>query len=169
MSMNRNIQIEPGATKSEIRPVSPEEAGLFHAMPLKADSESDAPVPLEIRNLAGLKRVIKPGVELMATYHAKHPEIVGLVRVVTEVQTNAFYSKIKDQPEHKYSTCNYGEGFRSDFGKAADYRFDGTTIRVLDARKGDGSVLYELEVYAPQMDMEAQEENEGSFTMMQGM
>ena len=133
-------------------------------------SEDEEPVPLEIHSLADLKRAIKHGTELMVTYHAKHPELVGLVRVVTEVQTNAFYSVIKDQPDHKYSTCNRGDGFRSDFEKASCYQFDGTTIRVLDAMKGDGSVLYEMEVYEPQMDMAAQEENEESFTMtMEGM
>ena len=129
------------------------------------DVESEKTVPLAIRNLAGLKRAIKPGAELIATYHANHPEIVGLVRVVTEVQTNAFYSVIKDQPDHKFSTCNYGKGFRSDFEKAGNYQFGGTSIKVLNSRKGDGSVLYELEVYAPQIDMEVQEKNEESFTM----
>ena len=156
---------ESNTAKCEGKPVSSEEAGLFHTSPPDKDLESEEPVPLAIRNLAGLKRAIKPGAELMATYHANHPEIVGLVRVVTEVQTNAFYSVIKDQPDHKFSTCNYGKGFRSDFEKAANYQFDGTSIKVLNSRKGDGSVLYELEVYAPQMDMEAQEKNKESFTM----
>ena len=42
----------------------------------------------------------------------KRQALVGLVRVVTEVQTNAYYSVVKDQPTHQYSTCNYGKGFR---------------------------------------------------------
>ena len=151
---------ENNTSKYEIRSVSPEEAD--------PDTESDVSEPLEIRSLADLKRAIKPGAELMATYHAKHPEIVGLVRVVTEVQSNAFYSVIKDQPDHKYSACNFGKGFRSDFEKAANYQFDGTTVRVLDARKGDGSVLCEFEVYEPEMKMKASEEAEASFTMTMG-
>lgn len=106
--------------------------------------------PVEIKNLSDLKQLIKPGVELMATIHKKHPEIVGLVRVVTDVQTNAFYSVIKDQPNHKYSNCNYGKGFRTDFEKASCYRFNGTTVQMLDARAKDGSVLCEFEVYAPE-------------------
>ena len=130
-------------------------------------AENEGPEPLEIKNLAALKRAIKPGTELMATYHSKHPEIVGLVRVVTEVQTNAFYSVIKDQPDHKYSACNYGKGFRSDFEKAANYQFDGSTIKVLDARK-DGRILYEFEVYEPKMSMEGPEEAGGSFSMTMG-
>lgn len=103
--------------------------------------------PARIKNLAELKRLIKPGTELKATMHSKHPEIVGLTRVFTDVQTNAFYSVIKDQPEHQLSRCNYGKGFRSDIEKASCYEFDGSTIRVLDSRKNDGSVLYEMEVY----------------------
>ena len=103
--------------------------------------------PLHIKNLAELKRCIRPGTELVATSHSKHPALVGLVRVVTEVQTNAYYSVVKGQPTHQYSTCNYGKGFRSDFEKASNYLFEGTTIKVLDRRSGDGSVLYEMELY----------------------
>lgn len=50
--------------------------------------------------------------------------MVGLTRVVTTVQTVGFYSKIKDQPDHPFSTCNYGKGFYTDFGKAGNYIFD---------------------------------------------
>ena len=131
-------------------------------------AENEGPVPLEIGSLAALKRAIMPGTELMATYHGKHPEIVGLVRVVTEVQTNAFYSVIKDQPDHKYSACNYGQGFRSDFEKSSNYQIEGPTIKVLDARKGDGSVLCEFEVYEQKMSMEGPEEAGGSFSMTMG-
>ena len=42
---------------------------------------------------------------------------------------------------------NHGKGFRSDFEKASNYIFEGTTIKVLDRRSGDGSVLYEMELY----------------------
>lgn len=106
-----------------------------------------ADAPLQIRNLAELKRCIQPGTKIKVLSHSKHPDLIGLVRVVTEVQTNAYYSVVKDQPEHPYSTCNYGKGFRSDIEKAADYRFEGTTVTVLDSRKRDGSVLYEMEIY----------------------
>ena len=111
------------------------------------DQKNEQIVPLRIKNLAELKRCIRPGIELVATSHSKHPTLVGLVRVVTEVQTNAYYSVVKDQPTHQYSTCNYGKGFRSDFEKASNYLFEGTTIKVLDRRSSDGSVLYEMELY----------------------
>ena len=115
-------------------------------------------VPMQIKNLADLKRHIQPGTELKAISHSNHPELIGLVRVVTEVQSNAYYSKIKDQPEHRLSVCNYGKGFRSDFEKASCYRFNGTTITVLNSRKKDGSVLYEMEIYPGQRLAEEQAE-----------
>ena len=121
--------------------------------------------PLRIKNLAELKRLIKPGTEIRATYHSKHPEIVGLTRVVTTVQTNCFYSKIKDQPEHKYSTMNHGMGLRSDFEKAGMYRFSGGSITVLDPGSTEPKVLYEMEVYAPQMSM-AEQNNTMRMEMM---
>ena len=99
------------------------------------EQKNEQKAPLRIKNLAELKRCIRPGTELVATSHSKHPALVGLVRVVTEVQTNAYYSVVKDQPTHQYSTCNYGKGFRSDFEKASNYLFEGTTIKVLDRRK----------------------------------
>ena len=111
------------------------------------EQKNEQKAPLRIKNLAELKRCIRPGTELVATSHSKHPALIGLVRVVTEVQTNAYYSVVKDQPSHQYSTCNYGKGFRSDFEKASNYLFEGTTIKVLDRRSCDGSVLYEMELY----------------------
>ena len=129
------------------------------------EQKNEQKAPLRIKNLAELKRCIRPGTELVATSHSKHPALVGLVRVVTEVQTNAYYSVVKDQPTHQYSTCNYGKGFRSDFEKASNYLFEGTTIKVLDRRSGDNSVLYEMELYPGECLMPGQkgdtEENEG--------
>ena len=61
-------------------------------------AEKKARKPLQIKSLADLKRRIKLGTELVTTLHQYHPDIVGLSRVVTKVQTNGFYSKIKRQP-----------------------------------------------------------------------
>ena len=118
--------------------------------------ENEGRTPCRIKNLAELKRLIKLGTEIQATYHSKHPEIVGLTRVVTTVRTNSYYSKIKDQPEHKYSTMNHGMGFRSDFEKAGMYRFNGNSITVMDPWSAEPKVLYEMEVYEPQMRMDNQ-------------
>ena len=49
--------------------------------------------PMPLKSLAELKRAIKPGVEVVATYHANHPALVGVRRIVTKVQTNGFFSK----------------------------------------------------------------------------
>ena len=110
--------------------------------------------PVAFKSLAELKRFIRPGVELKTVNHANHADMVGLTRVVTTVQTVGFYSKIKDQPEHPFSTCNHGKGFYTDFGKAGNYIFDGTTVRVKDARKQDRGVIYELEFYDREQNME---------------
>ena len=79
--------------------------------------------PVAFKSLAELKRFIRPGVEFKTVSHANHADMVGLTRVVTTVQTVGFYSKIKDQPEHPFSTCNHGKGFYTDFGKAGNYIF----------------------------------------------
>lgn len=88
--------------------------------------------PVAFKSLSELKRFIRPGVEFKTVSHANHADMVGLTRVVTTVQTVGFYSKIKDQPEHPFSTCNHGKGFYTDFGKAGNYIFDGTTVKVKD-------------------------------------
>ena len=112
--------------------------------------------PLRIKNLADLKRHIRLGTELVAMAHQYHPDIVGLTRVVTKVQTNGFYSKIKDQPDHKWSTCNQGMGFWSPFNKAGAYHFTDSTVQVLNTRKNDGNVLYEMELYDGEQSMSEQ-------------
>ncbi len=110
--------------------------------------------PVAFKSLAELKRFIRPGVEFKTVSHANHADMAGLTRVVTTVQTVGFYSKIKDQPEHPFSTCNHGKGFYTDFGKAGNYIFDGTTVKVKDARKQDRGVIYELEFYDREQNME---------------
>ena len=122
----------------------------------EAAVQSEEPTPerqaFEIKNLADLKRHISVGTEIETTYHWKHPDLIGLTRVVTKVQTNGFYCKIKDQPEHKWSVCNNGEGIFSDFQKADTYRFSstpkGTAVQVLDRHDPQHeTVLLEMMVY----------------------
>ena len=87
------------------------------------------PQPMAFKNLAELKRYIKLGTEFKATRHKYHPDIVGLTRVVTKVQTNGFYSKIKDEPNHRFSDCNGGKGFFTELGKAGGYILTALRLR----------------------------------------
>ena len=103
--------------------------------------------PFHFKHRSDMMRNISVGTEIVATAHAYHPDLIGLTRVVTKVQTDGFYSIIKGQPEHKWSTCNHGKGFFTPYSKASFYRFNGGTVQVLNPRLKDGSVLYEMEVY----------------------
>ena len=107
---------------------------------------TNARQPIAIKNLADFKRHIQPGTEIYVRSHSVHPDLEGLTRVVTRVQTNGFYSVIKGQPNNKWSTCNYGKGIRQDYEPASFYRFNGSTIQILDRRRGDRP-LCEIEVY----------------------
>ena len=110
--------------------------------------------PVAVKNLAELKRFIQPGVEFKTLSQKNHPDLVGLTRVVTTVQTVGFYSKIKDQPNSRFSTDNGGKGFRTDFAKADAYIFDGTTVKVKDTRNKDRGVIYEFEFYDREQTMQ---------------
>ena len=103
--------------------------------------------PMPLKSLAELKRAIKPGVEVVATYHANHPALVGVRRIVTKVQTNGFFSKIKDPTDPNCEKYNEDRGFRSDYYKAGLYSFDGDTITVMDSRSKEPRVLYKLQVF----------------------
>ena len=65
-----------------------------------------------------------------------------------------FYSKVKDQPNSRFSTDNGGKGFRTDFAKADAYIFDGTTVKVKDTRNKDRGVIYEFEFYNREQTMQ---------------
>lgn len=66
---------------------------------------------IPVKNLAHLKRLLQKGATYRITAHRIHPKYVGLIREVNIVQTNAVYSKIKDQPEHPYSKSNYEKAY----------------------------------------------------------
>lgn len=117
------------------------------------------PQPMAFKNLAELKRHIKVGTEFKATSHKYHPNIVGLTRVVTKVQTNGFYSKIKDEPDHRFSDCNGGKGFFTELGKAGEYIFDGTAVKVLDKR-GENGVIYAKDIFAQDLLCEYKKQTE---------
>ena len=143
---------EEAPCRQEDHEPRPEQGMTFGGNVMDASKKQREPVAF--KSLAELKRFIRPGVEFKTVSHANHADMVGLTRVVTTVQTVGFYSKIKDQPEHPFSTCNHGKGFYTDFGKAGNYIFDGTTVKVKDTRKQDRGVIYELEFYDREQNME---------------
>ena len=118
--------------------------------------------PVALKNLAELKRFIRPGIEFKTLSQKYHPDLVGLTRVVTAVQTVCFYSQIKDQPDSRFSTDNGGKGFRTDFAKADAYIFDGTTVKVKDTRNKDRGVIYEFEFYDREQTMQENANMDGN-------
>lgn len=114
------------------------------------------PRSIPIKNLAEYKRSMQLGAEFMPTYHAYHPDTVGLVRVVSEVHTNGFYSKVKDQPEHPLSMSNHGKGFFTPFEKASNYHYGDSSIDCLNSKTGE--VIYTFEIYGIQ-NQEREEKN----------
>ena len=113
--------------------------------------------PLPIKNLAEFKRAMQLGAEFTTTYHTKHPDTVGLTRVVSEVHTNCIYSKIKDQPNHRLSASNDGKGFRTDFEKADRYHFGNGAVDVLNPKTGE--IVYSFEVYGMKNTLNESEDN----------
>ena len=69
-------------------------------------NENSARQPIAVKNLADFKRHIQPGTEILIKSHAIHPDLIGLTRVVTKVQTNGFYSVIKGQQGKKLLMFN---------------------------------------------------------------
>ena len=80
-------------------------------------------------------------------------EMAGLSCPILRIMPNTACA-VGDQPEHPFSTCNHGKGFYTDFGKAGNYIFGGTTVKVKDTRKQDRGVIYELEFYDRKQNME---------------
>lgn len=118
--------------------------------------------PVALKSLAELKRFIRPDVEFKTLSQKYHPDLVGLTRVVTAVQTVCFYSQIKDQSDSRFSTDNGGKGFRTDFAKADAYIFDGTTVKVKDTRNKDRGVIYEFEFYDREQTMQENARMDGN-------
>jgi len=65
---------------------------------------------IHVRNLAHLKSLMTTGRCFRVISHKFRKDVEGLIRVVGHVQKNEVYSKIKNQPNHKYSLCNYESG-----------------------------------------------------------
>lgn len=79
---------------------------------------------LLIKNLRQLKQAVKEGRPFRIINHYVHPEFSGQLRKPGKVQTNGFYSKVVDNPDHVLNNANGGKGFYVAYGKASDWHFD---------------------------------------------
>ena len=74
---------------------------------------------MKVKSLAEFKRSIKPGTRIVALENDWKPSLVGVVRVVSKVQSNCFYTRVEGQPGHMWSTANDGLGLRCEFQPAS--------------------------------------------------
>ena len=100
---------------------------------------------MKVQNLSQLKKALQIGAEYRMIAHRIHPEYIGFVRVVNKVQTNCVYSKIKDQPEHKYSQYKGGLGIRMDFLKTSHNEI-GDTVKVYCKSNDKTTQDFEFEI-----------------------
>ena len=95
-----------------------------------------------IKNLTQLKRAIEARTPFEILEHNVHPESVGQIRVPNVVQTNGFYSVVRDEPNNPINFYNNHRGSWLGYGKAReDWEFNGETVTVLRTRfeeKPDG-------------------------------
>lgn len=76
----------------------------------------------EIKNLAQLKRHLKPGAAFEITKHWKET-LSGHIRQVKEVNTQGIYSVLRDFPESDISLANGGRGVYLGWGRASHWEF----------------------------------------------
>ncbi len=91
----------------------------------QAHSE-DTEKPVEIKNLAQLKRALTVGTEFEIKSHLR-PEVINQIRQVKYADTTGIYSIRPDAPDDKISTANGGRGSYLDWGKASDWEFKNGT------------------------------------------
>ena len=74
---------------------------------------------MKVKSLAEFKRSIKPGTRFVLLENDYKPELVGVVRIVSKVQSTGFYSRVEGQPEHRWSTANCGLGLWTGYKPAS--------------------------------------------------
>lgn len=103
-----------------------------------------------IKNFTQLKRAIEARTPFDVIEHYMHPEYTGQKRIPNYVQTNGFYSVIRDNEKHECNSYNRGKGIRCDYGKAREnWEFNGETVTLLTTRyesKFDGAVFYRIPI-----------------------
>lgn len=76
-----------------------------------------------VSNHSQMKKAFKVGTKFKMLSNWR-PQNVGQVRVVTKVQSNAIYSAIDGDPDHRISKSNGGLGYYMPFGKASEWSFE---------------------------------------------
>ena len=77
-----------------------------------------------VKSLSQLKTMVNNKTPFIIVSHYIKPECVGQVRVPNVIQTNGFYSIIKDDIEHPVSKANNGKGYWIEYGKASEWKFE---------------------------------------------
>ena len=85
-----------------------------------------------MNSLAALKRIIQPGLQLLAVEHWQ-PKLIGTVRTVIAVQGNGYWYRIPGDDRRMWSS--YGKASEFTFPAADTYRYEcdghGWTLRIL--------------------------------------
>ena len=86
------------------------------------ESAESVEKPVEVKNLAQLKRIMTVGTEFVITSNIRS-DITDQLRQVKYADTTGIYSVRPDAPDDKISTSNRGRGYYLPWGKAADWEF----------------------------------------------
>ena len=83
-----------------------------------------------VKNMSQFKKAIGAITPYKVVEHYIHPEYSGQIRIPNVIQTNGFYSHIRDKRKNAFNCMNCGKGIWTDFYKAKDAQFckDGTIV-----------------------------------------
>lgn len=77
-----------------------------------------------INNHSQMKKAIASGRKFVILWNKYHEDFAGQIRVPNKVQTNAVYSVVDGDPDHKVSRYNGGLGSYMPYGKASEWSFN---------------------------------------------
>ena len=121
----------------------------------KPTVQKSADKPIEIKNLAQLKRALTVGAEFEITSHIR-PDISDQLRRVNYVDTTGIYSIRPDAPDDKITLANEGRGSYLQWGKAAEWDFknDICTLYQKGAEHTPENMLMSLKIKPRVLDKE---------------
>lgn len=101
-----------------------------------------------IKNLTQLKRAVEARTPFDVVEHFYHPQYTGQKRIPNYIQTNGFYSVVRDNQRHEINSYNRGRGVFCPYGKAMEnWEFNGDTVTMLNTwleTKYDGAGYYKI-------------------------